>query len=128
MRYWTIPEKIKKGELRIYFYETPPGIFHIFFYFTLGNSRQNNAQLLDILQNCVRFLGNSEAKKKRPLEIPHYFFLVTLGNSTSFLINSRKLHMPFIWYPWKFNILNLFDIRVWIFSGIAQSTSSQLNF
>ena len=43
---------------------------------------------------------------KRPLEFPHYFFLVTLGNSTSFLINPWKLHMLFLWYAWKFHILN----------------------
>ena len=42
-----------------------------------------------------------------PLEIPHYFFLVTLVNSTSFLINPWKFHMPFLWYPWKFHIYPL---------------------
>ena len=31
-----------------------------------------------------------QGQKERPLEIPHYFFLVTLGNSTSFLIKPRK--------------------------------------
>ena len=41
-----------------------------------------------------------------PLEIPHYFFLVTLENSTSFLINTWKFHVLFLWYPWKFHILN----------------------
>ena len=46
-------------------------------------------------------------KTKTPLEIPHYFFLVTLGNLTSFLINPWKFHMLFLWYPWKFHILKL---------------------
>ena len=35
----------------------------------------------------------------RPMEIPHYFFLVTPRNSTSFLINSWKFDMLFLWYP-----------------------------
>ena len=49
-----------------------------------------------------------QGQKQRPLEISHYFFLVTLGNSTSFLINSWKFHSMwlFLWYPWKFHILN----------------------
>ena len=35
------------------------------------------------------------------------FFLLTLGNSTSFLINpSCKFQMLFLWYPRKFHILN----------------------
>ena len=40
------------------------------------------------------------------MEIPHCFFLFTLGNSTSFLINSWTFHMLFLWYSWKFHILN----------------------
>ena len=36
----------------------------------------------------------------RPLEIPHYFFLVTPRNSTSFLINPWKFDILFLWYPW----------------------------
>ena len=35
-------------------------------------------------------------QKQIPLKIPHYFFLVTLGNSASFLTN-----------PWKFDMLFL---------------------
>ena len=41
-----------------------------------------------------------------PLEFPHYFFLVILGNFTLFLIKPCKFHMLFLWYPWKFHILN----------------------
>ena len=37
------------------------------------------------------------------LEIPLYFFLITLGNSTLILINPWKFHMLFFWYPWKFH-------------------------
>ena len=50
-----------------------------------------------------------------PLEIPHYFSLVTLGNSTSFLINPWKFHMPFLWYPWKFHIYPLPPVLFWFF-------------
>ena len=45
-------------------------------------------------------------QKPRPLEIPQYFFLVTLGNSTLLLINRWKFHVLFLWYLWKFHILN----------------------
>ena len=48
-----------------------------------------------------------QGQKQRPLEIPHLFFLVTLGNSTSFLIKAWKSHILFPWYPWKFDVLNL---------------------
>ena len=50
-----------------------------------------------------------------PMEIPHYSFLVTPGNSTLFLINH-----------WKFHMLSLYTLGypppppVWIFPGIAQ--------
>ena len=78
-----------------------------FFYFTPGNSRQNKAHpwkfhkfLLDSLD--WKFQG----PKLGPLEIPHYFFLITLRNSTSFLINPLKFHMLFLWYLRKFHILN----------------------
>ena len=49
-----------------------------------------------------------QGQKQRLLEITHYFFLVTLGNSTTFLINPWKFHSMwlFLWYPWKFHILN----------------------
>ena len=35
--------------------------------------------------------------KPSPLEIPDYFFLVTLGNSSLFLINFWKFRMLFFW-------------------------------
>ena len=55
-----------------------------------------------IVLDPLRFQG----PKQRPLEISHYFFLVTLGNSASFLINPWKLHLLFLWYPWKFHFFN----------------------
>ena len=67
---------------------------HSFFYFISGNSRQNKSQLLDIPQNCVPL--ETPRPKKKFMEIPHNFFLTTLGNSTSFLINHQKFHMLFL--------------------------------
>ena len=40
------------------------------------------------------------------MEIPHDFFLITLGNSTSFLIDPWNFYMFFPQYPWKFHVLN----------------------
>ena len=62
-----------------------------FFYFTPWNSRQNKAQIMDISQDFHKI-------SQRPLEIPHYLFLVTLGNSTLLLINPCKFCMLFLWY------------------------------
>ena len=65
-----------RGGLRTYFFEppTPPWTFS-FFYFTSGNSRQNKAPPLEVSHNCVA----------------SYFFLVTLGNSTSLLIHVHQM-------------------------------------
>ena len=87
-----------------------------FFYYTPGNCRQKNAQTLDNPQNCVKSLGNSKAKNNDPWKF-HIIFSVILGNSTSFLINPRKLQMLFLWYPSKFHILKP---PVWIFPRIVQ--------
>ena len=60
----------------------------LFFYFIPGNFRQNKTQPLDIPQNCVSYIPwKFQGQKQRTLEIPNYFFLGTLGNSTSILIN-----------------------------------------
>ena len=63
-----------------------------------------------------------QGQKQRLPEIPHYSFLVTLGNSPLFIINPRKFHMLFLWYPWKLHILNILNpppLPLSIFSGIA---------
>ena len=46
-----------------------------FFYYNLGNSRQNKAQPLDNPENCFRFLGNSKAPKTKTPGNPTLFFL-----------------------------------------------------
>ena len=66
------------------------------------------------LRNIWKLNGQ---KKPRPLEISHYFSLVILGKSTSFLINPSKFCMLFPWYSWKFHTSTP---SVWLFSGIAQ--------
>ena len=59
-----------------------------------------------------------QGEKQRALEIPHYFFLVSLaGNSTSFLINPWKFHMLFFDTPG--NSMSCTP-PVWTVSGIAQ--------
>ena len=57
--------------------------------------------------------------KPSPLEIPDYFFLVTLGNSSLFLINFWKFRMLFFWYPRKFHTPSP---NACFFSGIAHWT------
>ena len=90
---WAIPEKNQMGGGAvgdILIQKKNPRIFH-FFYFTLGNSEQNKAPPMKIPQNCVTNLcyirWKFQGQNPRPLEIPHDFFLITPGNSTSFLIN-----------------------------------------
>ena len=86
----------------------PPGIFTLLLYPWIFPEKQSSTLGTSTIQTFVRSLGNSKTKN-RPLEIPHYFFLATLGNSASFLINPWKFHMLFLWflwYPWKFHILN----------------------
>ena len=80
-----IPEKKKNTGVEGILFWKAAGCF---FCFTPGNSTQNKAPSLEIIQNCVRSLGNSKAKAPRPLlEIPHYFFLVTLVNSLYYFID-----------------------------------------
>ena len=59
------------------------------------------------------------SKKPRPLEIPHYFYVVTVENSTSFLINPWKFHMLSV-IPLEIPYPQLQPIPVCFFSGIAQ--------
>ena len=92
-------KKIKMGGgrgLRIYFCENSPGIFH---FFTLPLEIPDKTKLNPWIFHKIVLDPFSPWKfqdqKQRPMEIPHYFFLVTLGNSTSFLINPYKFHVLF---------------------------------
>ena len=79
----------------MYFFENLPGIFH-FFTITLeipGKTKLNPWIIQKIVLDPLEI---PRPQKQRPLEILHYFFLVTIGNLSSFLINPRKFHMLFL--------------------------------
>ena len=72
--HWAIPEITKQGrkegggggDLRTQLlFETKSWNFKVF-YFVPGNSGQNKASRLEIPQNCVTLLGNSENKNQEP--------------------------------------------------------------
>ena len=77
-----------KGVEDILFWK-PPGIFHFF-----------------ILPLEIPEKTKLQPWKFHKIVLDSLFFLVTLWNSTSFLINPWKFRSLFIWYPWKFHILN----------------------
>ena len=98
-------KKIQTGGLRIHFFENRPGIFHFFTIpLEIPDKRKFNPWIihkivldsLEIPRPKTTTPGNSTL-----------FFLVTLGNSTSFLLNPWKFRMLFLWYPLKSHILNL---------------------
>ena len=87
-------KKFKQGRLRIYFCENCPAIFH---FFTLSLEIPDKTKLNHwIFHKIVLDPLKIPGPKTRPMEIPHYFFLVTLRNSTSFLINPQKFHLLFL--------------------------------
>ena len=107
------------------FLKHPPGIFH-FFTLTLeilDKTKLNPWMLHKIVLDPLEI--PIQGQKQRPLEIPHYFFLVTLGNSTLFLINTWKFDMLFLWYlleiPYPQPPPPPLPVR--IFSRIAQYSS-----
>ena len=82
--HWAIPEKSKHGGLRIYVFGNPLEFFIFLLYPWKFQTKQSSAHgySTKLCQIPWKFQG----QKQRSLEIPHYFFLVILGNSTSFLI------------------------------------------
>ena len=98
-----------RGErLRTYFFEKKkkPLIFQIF-HFTLGNFRKNKF----LLWNFGKIVLH-------PVEIPHDFFLIISGSSTSFLNVPSNFHIFFLQSSWTFQVLKS---PVWVFSRIAYS-------
>ena len=100
--YWTIPKKTNKevDGLRTWIFKRSLWNFS---FFTLPLEIPDKLKLhlwkfLKIVLDPIEI----PRPKPRPLEIPHYFLLATVGNFTLFLINSRKFHMIFIWYPWEY--------------------------
>ena len=80
---WAIPEKIKTGVMRIYFFEKLPGIFH---FFTLPLKIPDKTKLNPWIFHKIVLdpLETPKPKTKTP------------ENSTSFLINPWKFHMLFL--------------------------------
>ena len=74
----------------------PLGIFHVFI-LPLGQFQKNKAHPWKFHEILLDPLEMPRLQKPKPLKVPHYFFLVTLGNCTSFLINPQKLHVLFLW-------------------------------
>ena len=85
-------KKTNRGGWGYTFLKTPPGIFYLFTWLLKFLDKKLNPWIFHKIA-------------LNPWEIPHYFFLVTLGNSTLFLIDPWKSHMLFLWYPGKFHIL-----------------------
>ena len=104
-------KKSKQGVgvgLRIYCFECPfPWNFSFFLLYPwkIPDNTKLNPWIAGYSTKLWQISCNFLGKKQRPLEIPYYFFSVTLGNSTSFLINPWKFHMIFLRCPWKFHIL-----------------------
>ena len=73
---------------------SPPPCWNFsFFYFTPENTRQNKAPSLEIRRTkSCSIPWKFQGQKPRPQKILHNFFLVTLGNSTSFLLNPLIPH------------------------------------
>ena len=98
--------------LRIFFCENSPGIF--LFSFTLPLEIPDKAKLNPFIFHKIVLDPLEISRPKTKIHgNPHYFFLVTLRNFTSFLIRHAisliPLEIPYLQNP-----------PVWIFSGKAQ--------
>ena len=89
-------KKIKQGGWRLFW--KLPGIFH---FFTLPLEIPDKIKLYPRKFHKIALDPLEISKKSRPLEIPLYFYLVTVENSTSFLIN-----------PWKFHMLSVIPLEI----------------
>ena len=86
--------------------KNPCGIFYFLPLEILGKTKLHPWKFYEIVLDPLKM----SRPKPSPLEISHYFFSITLGNSNLLLINSWKFHMLFFWYPRKFHIpLPLFN-------------------
>ena len=115
---WAIPEKIQTGEeFRIYFFEPlPPPTLELFIFLLYPWKFQaKQSSTLGYSTKLCKIPWKFQGQKQRLPEIPHYSFLVTLGNSTLFIINPWKFHMLFLWYPWKLHILNIVKPHPFLF-------------
>ena len=98
---WVIPEKNQKtGEVEDVLFWKNPWTFLVF-YFTPGNSGQNKDLPQETPQIWLHPSKILRPKTKTPLEIPHYYFLISPGNFTLFLVNIWKSNLLFPQYLWK---------------------------
>ena len=98
-------------------------VFFIF-YFTPGNSRQDKAPSLEILQTFVRSLGNSKTENQDPWKFHIIFSWSPLGIPL-FLIKPWKFHMLFFWYSYKFHVLNPPFVFFLEYPNVALATTEQ---
>ena len=95
---WAFPEKCKLGGWGHTFLKKTLDFFGIFsVHLEIPDKTKLHPSKFGKLV-YVTFVRNSKAKKPRPLEISHEFFLDSLGNSTLFLINPWKFCMLFLEY------------------------------
>ena len=115
---WVIPEKKQTGGLRILFWKKP---LEFLLFFSVPLEIPGKIKLHYWKFGKIMYIPRKlKAKNSRTLEISHEFVLVSLGNSTLFLINPWKFCILFLVYSWKFSISSP-SPPVWIFSGIVQS-------
>ena len=81
--------------------------------------RKQNFAIRYFTQLCGT-LWKFQREKPRPMEIPHDFFLINAGNSTSFLIDLRTFNMLFLQYHWEIPCPHIPLPSVCIFSEIVQ--------
>ena len=92
-----------RGVWRHTFWKKTPGTFR-FVTLLLEISDKNEASTPGNSTKLCYTHWNYQGQKSRRMEIPHDFFLITPGNSTSFCIYLRNFHILFIQYPWKFHL------------------------
>ena len=87
----------RRGRLRIYFFEPPPSPLEFFIFLLYPWKFQTKqSSTPGYSTKLCQIPWQFQHQKQRPLEIPHYFFLVTLGNSTLFLIQKGGAH-KYVW-------------------------------
>ena len=103
------PNRWGRGGVEDILFWTPPGILH---FFTLPLEIPNKTKLNPwIFHKIVLDSLAIPTPKTKPLEIPHYFFLVTLGNSTLFLIQKGDAH-KYVWLASRNQSNFCFKVRV----------------
>ena len=125
---WTIPKKKKKEQGYTSFFGKSPEISR---YVTLPLAIPDKTRLYS-WNFC-----NVKLYLLHPLKIPERktkatgnsnFFLITPGNSTSFLTNLWKFRLLFLRYPQKFHVLNPLPMFVFLLEqpNVREGTQNKL--